>query len=56
MNYIDKKTVAGTLAKFLSDFKPEVIESYLEIPPSEIDLLMLSHVIDWQKSKKKPQT
>lgn len=37
MNYIDKKTVADTLAKFLSDFNPEVIESYLEIPPSEID-------------------
>jgi arginyl-tRNA synthetase len=37
MNYIDKKTVADSLAKFLSDFNPEVIESYLEIPPSEID-------------------
>jgi arginyl-tRNA synthetase len=37
MNYIDKKTVADTLAKFLSDFNPELIESYLEIPPPEID-------------------
>lgn len=37
MIYIDKKTIADILAKFLSNINPEEIESYLEIPPPEID-------------------
>ena len=37
MIYIDKKIIADTIAKFLSNINPEDIESYLEIPPSEIE-------------------
>ncbi len=54
MKYIDKKKVADTLAKFLSDFNPEVIESYLEMPPSEIDFTYALPCYRLAQIEKKP--
>jgi arginyl-tRNA synthetase len=54
MNYIDKKKIADTISKHFSNIDPSEIESYLEIPPSEIDFNYALPCYRLAKTEKKP--
>ena len=54
MIYVDKKTVANTLAEFLSNIDPEEVESYLEVPPFELDFSYALPCYRLAKIEKKP--
>ena len=54
MIYVDKKTVANTLAEFLSNIDPEEVESYLEVPPFELDFSYALPCYRLVKIEKKP--
>ena len=53
MIYVDKNTVADTLAKYLSSITPEEIKSYLEIPPPEIEFYYALPCFRLVKTEKK---